>query len=98
MWQKEVHSPRKCSPRFALPRFFSSLSSIPQQALLNSFVQAFGTQSKLSSVYLSHVTQAFAADVRISMITGIGLGSIFFIIYASYGLAFSFGTTLMLRG
>jgi len=60
--------------------------------------KAFGTQFRLGAVYDSHVSKSYIADVKGGMVAGIGIGCFFFFIYASYGLAFSFGTTLMLQG
>ncbi|KAG8998635.1 GTPase-activating protein, partial [Tulasnella sp. 427] len=60
--------------------------------------QAFGTQNILSGLYDVHVAKAHAAERKVAVIHGIGLGIFFFVIYASYALAFSFGTTLILQG
>ncbi|KAG8896650.1 GTPase-activating protein, partial [Tulasnella sp. 408] len=60
--------------------------------------QAFGTQKILSGLYDVHVAKAHAAERKVAIIHGIGLGIFFFVIYASYALAFSFGTTLILQG
>ncbi|KAG7440875.1 P-loop containing nucleoside triphosphate hydrolase protein [Guyanagaster necrorhizus] len=51
--------------------------------------QAFGTQRILSSLYDQHVDKSKVVDVNLSVV--------FFCIYSSYALAFSFGTTLILR-
>ena len=53
--------------------------------------QAFGTQPTLSALYDKHVEKALAMDIKTSIWNGAGLGSVFFVIYASYGL----GTTLI---
>ena len=60
--------------------------------------KAFGTQFRLGAAYDSHVSKSYIADVKGGMVTGIGVACIFFFVYASYGLAFSFGTTLILQG
>jgi ATP-binding cassette subfamily B (MDR/TAP) protein 1 len=60
--------------------------------------KAFGTQFQLGAVYDSHVSKSYIADVKGGMVTGVGIGCFFFFAYASYSLAFSFGTTLMLQG
>ncbi|KAG8935087.1 GTPase-activating protein [Tulasnella sp. 418] len=60
--------------------------------------QAFGTQTKLANLYDDSVDQARKADRKAAAVNGIGLGIFFFVIYASYALAFSFGTTLILQG
>ncbi|KAI0284634.1 P-loop containing nucleoside triphosphate hydrolase protein [Russula aff. rugulosa BPL654] len=60
--------------------------------------QAFGTQSMLASLYEVAVQKAYKADRRAALIQGVGLSSFFFFLYAAYGLAFSFGTTLINEG
>ncbi|KAF8335497.1 P-loop containing nucleoside triphosphate hydrolase protein [Cantharellus anzutake] len=59
---------------------------------------SFSTQLVLGKKYDTHVDEAFKYDLRAAAATGLGVGSFFFTIYASYSLAFSFGTTLVLRG
>lgn len=60
--------------------------------------QAFGTQGKLSETYDSHVNGALSSDLKTSYWTGGGVAVMFFIIYSSYSLTFSFGTTLINSG
>ncbi|TFK26115.1 P-loop containing nucleoside triphosphate hydrolase protein [Coprinopsis marcescibilis] len=60
--------------------------------------QAFGTQKILATIYDGHVQRSFVVDMKSSVWHGAGLGFFFFVIYASYGLAFHFGTTLILQG
>lgn len=60
--------------------------------------KAFGTQFRLGAVYDSHVTKSYIADVKGGMVTGIGIACFFIFVYGSYGLAFSYGTTLLLGG
>ena len=60
--------------------------------------QAFGTQGILTGLYDQRVFLSKVVDVKSAVIHGIGLSFFFFIIYSSYGLAFSYGTTLILRG
>ncbi|KAG8804747.1 GTPase-activating protein, partial [Serendipita sp. 398] len=60
--------------------------------------QAFGTQNTLAKMYDTHVEKAHVLDKRMSIINGSALSVFFFVIYSAYGLAFSFGTTLVLRG
>ncbi|CCA75810.1 probable Leptomycin B resistance protein pmd1 [Serendipita indica DSM 11827] len=60
--------------------------------------QAFGTQHKLAGMYDVHIERAHSLDKKMAVINGLGLGVFFFVIYSAYGLAFSFGTTLLLRG
>ncbi|KAL4267597.1 GTPase-activating protein [Pleurotus pulmonarius] len=57
--------------------------------------QAFGSQKTLSGLYDGHVEKSQIIDYKSSVVHGAGLSVFFFVIYGSYGLAFSFGTTLI---
>ncbi|THH26451.1 hypothetical protein EUX98_g7736 [Antrodiella citrinella] len=57
--------------------------------------KAFGTQTILSDLYDTHIYKARTADLKSAAWHGAGLAVFFFVIYAAYGLAFSFGTTLI---
>ena len=60
--------------------------------------QAFGTQKILADIYDTHINQSKAADAKAAVTSGAGMATFFFILYSSYGLAFSFGTTLINEG
>lgn len=60
--------------------------------------QAFGTQSILSGVYDTHIEKSHVVDLKAALVHGVGLSFFFFVIYGAYGLAFSFGTTLIIHG
>ncbi|KAF8645234.1 hypothetical protein AX16_008061 [Volvariella volvacea WC 439] len=60
--------------------------------------QAFGTQKILSSLYDNHIDQAHQVDLKAAVWHGGGLAVFFFVIYSAYALAFSFGSTLIIRG
>jgi ATP-binding cassette subfamily B (MDR/TAP) protein 1 len=60
--------------------------------------KAFGTQNILSMLYDGHAAKAFDAEIKTAIAVGICLSIFFFSAYASYSLAFSFGTTLILQG
>ncbi|KAL4258269.1 GTPase-activating protein [Pleurotus pulmonarius] len=60
--------------------------------------QAFGSQKVLSEVYDSHVERSQADNYKSALAHGAGFSVFFFIVYSSYGLAFSFGTTLINSG
>jgi ATP-binding cassette, subfamily B (MDR/TAP), member 1 len=49
--------------------------------------QAFGTQDTLARKYEDHAVQARVADTRVALFSGIGLGAVFFVIYASDALS-----------
>ncbi|EJC99282.1 P-loop containing nucleoside triphosphate hydrolase protein [Fomitiporia mediterranea MF3/22] len=59
---------------------------------------AFGTQHILSALYDMHIEQAHVVDLKSAVVSGCGLSVFFFVIYSSYALAFSFGTTLIIHG
>ncbi|KAJ7733032.1 P-loop containing nucleoside triphosphate hydrolase protein [Mycena metata] len=60
--------------------------------------QAFGTQEKLAALYEDFIGKARTVDVKAASAQGLGIGTFYFAIFASYGLAFSYGTTLINRG
>ncbi|PVF95031.1 putative Leptomycin B resistance protein pmd1 [Serendipita vermifera] len=60
--------------------------------------QAFGTQHKLAKMYDVYVDKTHEVENKSAIFHGAGLAVFFFVIYSAYGLAFSFGTTLLLRG
>lgn len=60
--------------------------------------QAFGAQKFLISLYDKHIDGSRVANSRGAIWNGGGLGCFFFVIYASYALAFDFGTTLIDEG
>ncbi|KAJ7622864.1 P-loop containing nucleoside triphosphate hydrolase protein [Mycena rosella] len=58
---------------------------------------AFGTQETLAALYDVFVAKARTADIKAAIFTGGGMGAFYFAIFASYGLAFSYGVTLVNR-
>ncbi|KAF8176085.1 P-loop containing nucleoside triphosphate hydrolase protein [Pholiota molesta] len=61
-------------------------------------LQAFGAQTRLGAMYNEFNKKALAIEMRTAGIHGLGLGCFYFVVYAAYGLAFYFGTTLILDG
>ncbi|CCO29186.1 Leptomycin B resistance protein pmd1 OS=Schizosaccharomyces pombe (strain 972 / ATCC 24843) GN=pmd1 PE=3 SV=2 [Rhizoctonia solani AG-1 IB] len=59
---------------------------------------AFGTQMTLAKRYDDYINKAYMYDNKAAIVQGCGLGVFFFVIYGAYGLAFNFGTTLILQG
>lgn len=59
---------------------------------------AFGSQNTLRSLYHARVMDARTVDLKAAVWQGGALGVMFFAIYASYALAFQFGTTLINSG
>jgi ATP-binding cassette subfamily B (MDR/TAP) protein 1 len=60
--------------------------------------QAFGSQKVLSGIFDKNIDVTRVLDVKASISHGAGLGTLFFVIYAAYSLAFDFGTTLINEG
>ncbi|KAJ7150056.1 multidrug resistance protein 1 [Mycena crocata] len=58
---------------------------------------AFGTQVTLAMLYDAFVAKARRVDTKAAIVHGGGLGSFFFTIFSAYGLAFSYGVTLVNR-
>ena len=59
---------------------------------------AFSTQHKLADLYDKPNAEAQRLGAKGAIANGCGLAVIFFIIYGAYGLAFYYGTTLILSG
>ncbi|CAH1756276.1 1903_t:CDS:2 [Entrophospora sp. SA101] len=59
---------------------------------------AFGNQKKLSKLYDVHLGKAKVQGIKKSIVRGTSMGFIQFFIYTTYGLAFWFGSTLILSG
>ena len=59
---------------------------------------AFGNQRVFTALYDSHIASSHKLDVKSAAASGIGLSCLFFVVYAMYGLAFNFGTTLVIHG
>ncbi|KAJ3573412.1 hypothetical protein NP233_g2453 [Leucocoprinus birnbaumii] len=60
--------------------------------------KAFGIQSHLGALFDDKVSGASRNDMKLALVQGFGFAAFFFISYAAYGLAFSFGTTLINQG
>ncbi|KAJ7186229.1 P-loop containing nucleoside triphosphate hydrolase protein [Mycena pura] len=58
---------------------------------------AFGTQETLAALYDKFVAKARKVDIMAATVQGSGLGAFYFAIFAAYGLAFSYGVTLVNR-
>ena len=60
--------------------------------------QAFGTQRALGDIYDKHIIEAKVVDQKSAVVRGGSYAFFFFVVYSAYGLAFSFGTTLINEG
>ncbi|KIM25760.1 hypothetical protein M408DRAFT_73764 [Serendipita vermifera MAFF 305830] len=59
--------------------------------------QAFGTQKVLASLYDVYLQKTHQLGSKLAVIQGASVAFFFFVIYSAYGLAFHFGTTLILN-
>ncbi|KAF9444209.1 P-loop containing nucleoside triphosphate hydrolase protein [Macrolepiota fuliginosa MF-IS2] len=77
----------------------ASAGTITEEAISTiRTAKAFGIQSHLGALFDDKVTKAGYSDMKLAITQGLALASFFFVNYAAYGLAFSFGTTLINRG
>ncbi|KAI6118155.1 P-loop containing nucleoside triphosphate hydrolase protein [Pisolithus sp. B1] len=60
--------------------------------------QAFGSQKVLGSLFDKKIDSIRPVNMKAAIWQGCSLGVFFFVIYSSYALAFSFGTTLINEG
>lgn len=60
--------------------------------------QAFGIQSTLADIYDIHINRSKKIETQSAILQGVGIAVFFFVVYAAYGLAFSFGATLINQG
>ncbi|KAH6563599.1 hypothetical protein BASA62_008434 [Batrachochytrium salamandrivorans] len=58
-------------------------------------VTAFNAQNKMAARYSKSLVEARKEGIKKSMITGLGLGALFFFIYCAYSLAFYYGYLLL---
>ncbi|BGP31976.1 hypothetical protein JCM10296v2_003755 [Rhodotorula toruloides] len=61
-------------------------------------VHAFGNQKRLAAMYDEPNQKTLREGLKSALFNGGGLAVFFFIIYSSYGLAFYYGTTLIIQG
>ncbi|CAG8596178.1 9116_t:CDS:10, partial [Ambispora leptoticha] len=61
-------------------------------------VIAFGGESREIRKYLVQLQHAYKSGKRNALISGAGLGTIFLIMFCTYGLGFWYGSKLVLRG
>lgn len=59
---------------------------------------AFGTQDKLAKQYESHLAEAEKWGIKVQMIVGVMIGSMFGIMFMNYGLGFWMGSRFLVAG
>ncbi|CAJ0754315.1 23090_t:CDS:2 [Entrophospora sp. SA101] len=79
--------------------FYSLASTIAEEVIATiRTAVAFGNQKKLSKLYDAHLEKAKVQDAKKTMVYSTSLGVIYLFIYATYALAFWFGSTLISSG
>lgn len=77
---------------------YASAGSIAEEALsLIRTVTAFGGQQKETERYNKNLVFAKKNNIRRSMLSALGFGILWFLIYCSYALAFWYGVRLVLK-
>ncbi|KAG9292637.1 hypothetical protein G9A89_007009 [Geosiphon pyriformis] len=61
-------------------------------------IAAFGGQQREADRYLKKLDESYSIGKKQGLITGAGVGSIMFIIFATYALAFFYGAKLVVNG
>ncbi|ONM38955.1 ABC transporter B family member 9 [Zea mays] len=61
-----------------------------------SKVVSFNGEKKAIAMYNNHIKKAYKATIMEGIITGLGVGSIFFVVFSSYSLAFWYGAKLII--
>ncbi|ONM38964.1 ABC transporter B family member 9 [Zea mays] len=59
-------------------------------------VVSFNGEKKAIAMYNNHIKKAYKATIMEGIITGLGVGSIFFVVFSSYSLAFWYGAKLII--
>ncbi|KAG9292640.1 hypothetical protein G9A89_007012 [Geosiphon pyriformis] len=76
---------------------YAGAGTVAEQAISGiKTVVAFGGEKREIARYIRQLDIAYIAGKRKALISGIGLGLIFFIMFASYGLGFWYGSKLVL--
>ncbi|GAA5842598.1 hypothetical protein JCM9279_003631 [Rhodotorula babjevae] len=77
----------------------SKASTLAEEVISSvRIAHAFGNQQRLADSYDESNQETLRVGLKSARFNGLGLGVFFFIIYSSYGLAFYYGTTLLLQG
>ncbi|KXS09939.1 multidrug resistance protein 3 [Gonapodya prolifera JEL478] len=78
---------------------YAAAGAVAEQSLSNiRTVAAFGGERRDAERYAEKVKVAYVWGVQIGVVAGIGLGTIFFVVFSLYGFAFWYGSTLIDSG
>ena len=84
----------KCT-KFYLQHISKSVTLAVEAISTIRTAQAFGIQSSLADIYDIHIDRSRKIDTQSAVLQGIGGAVLYFVLYAAYGLVFSFGATLI---
>jgi ATP-binding cassette subfamily B (MDR/TAP) protein 1 len=59
-------------------------------------VVSFNGEKKAIAMYNNHIKKAYKATLMEGIITGLGVGCIFFVVFCNYSLAFWYGAKLII--
>lgn len=78
---------------------YAKAGAIAEQAIAGiRTVYAFSLQDRFKKKFDDKLSEAFGADVTKATALGQGVGFFFFVLFCIYGLAFWFGSTLVIKG
>ncbi|KAJ2964662.1 hypothetical protein NQZ79_g546 [Umbelopsis isabellina] len=78
---------------------YADAGSVAEQAFAGiRTVYSFTLQNRFAERYDKELHRAFVVGSKRGMATGIGFGSFMFILFATYGLAFWYGSQLVMKG
>lgn len=79
--------------------FYSDGGTLAEEVISSIRVtQSCGTQDKIAALYDTHLAKSEQAGFKKSLSLGLMLGSVFFVVYCAYALAFWEGSRLLIRG
>jgi len=77
---------------------YAEAGSVAEQAISGiKTIASFGGQNNAIERYTKKLDMAYRSGKKKAIISGIGLGTIFFVMFSTYGLAFWYGSKLVLK-
>ncbi|CAG8574146.1 4069_t:CDS:1 [Paraglomus brasilianum] len=75
---------------------YAAAGAVAEQAFSSiRTVAAFGGEERETQRYISKLDRAYKVGKKRALVNGVGMGSIMFTLFATYGLAFWYGATLI---
>lgn len=79
--------------------FYSDGGTLAEEVISSIRVtQSFGTQEKIAALYDTHLAKSEQSGFKKALSLGLMIGSIFFVMYCAYALAFWEGSRLLVKG